>query len=127
MAAGQRAEGEAAEQEAPHQRVLAGWIQRKHRAPLFVDGAGVGHVEVGVVAQHQHLTLPARQPKQRGHQVTAFAGGRWSRQPAPTQSGFTGAADDLTLIPGTTSVWGTGLLTATGNGPTEADIVKHGP
>src|SRR5215469_9629424 len=61
-----------------------------------------------------------------GH-IIHYADGRWSRQPAPTESGFTGAADDLTLIPGTTSVWGTGLLTATGNGTTEADIVKHGP
>jgi hypothetical protein len=61
-----------------------------------------------------------------GH-IAHYADGRWSWQPAPTESGFTGAADDLTLIPGTTSVWGTGMLTATGNGPTEADIVKHGP
>ncbi len=60
-------------------------------------------------------------------QIVHYAGGRWSRHPAPTQPGFTGEAGDLALIPGTTSVWGTGVLTSTSNGTTEADIVKHGP
>ena len=59
--------------------------------------------------------------------IIHYAGGRWSRQPAPTESGFTGEAGDLILIPGTTSVWGTGTLTAASSGTTEADIIKHGP
>jgi hypothetical protein len=53
--------------------------------------------------------------------------GRWTRQPAPAEPGTTGEAGDLTLIPGTTSVWGTGVLTATSSGTTQADIIKYGP
>jgi hypothetical protein len=30
-------------------------------------------------------------------------------------------------VHGTTSVWGTGLLTATGTGSAQADIIKYGP
>ena len=59
--------------------------------------------------------------------IVHYAGGRWSRQLAPTEPGFSGEAGGLVLIPGTASVWGSGVLTAAGNGPTEADIIKHGP
>jgi hypothetical protein len=59
--------------------------------------------------------------------IVHYTSGRWSRQLAPAEAGFTGEAGDLALIPGTASVWGTGVLTATGNGTTEADIIKHGP
>src|SRR5215469_426454 len=59
--------------------------------------------------------------------IVHYASGHWSRQLAPTEPGFSGLAGGLVLIPGTASVWGSGELTATGNGPTEADIIKHGP
>jgi hypothetical protein len=59
--------------------------------------------------------------------IVHYAGGHWSRQLAPTESGFAGQAGGLALIPGTTSVWGTGVLTANGTRTTEADIVKYGP
>lgn len=60
-------------------------------------------------------------------EIVHYANGQWTRHLAPTEPGFTGEAGDLALIPGTTSVWGTGVLTATSSGTTEADIIKHGP
>jgi hypothetical protein len=76
---------------------------------------------------HGGFWLVANLLSQPVGEIVHYAGGRWSRQPAPTEPGFTGVAGDLTLIPGTTSVWGTGLLTPAGSGTTAADIIKHGP
>ena len=59
--------------------------------------------------------------------IVHYTSGQWTRQPAPTVPGSTGEAGDLTLIPGTASVWGTGALTATGSETTQADIIKYGP
>jgi hypothetical protein len=59
--------------------------------------------------------------------IVHYSGGTWSRQLAPAEPGSTGEAGNLTLIPGTASVWGTGQLTATSGGATEATIIKHGP
>jgi len=59
--------------------------------------------------------------------IVHYTGGRWRRQPAPAVPGSAGEAGGLSRIPGTTSVWGTGLLTATGDGTTQADIIKYGP
>jgi hypothetical protein len=59
--------------------------------------------------------------------IVHYAGGTWSRRLAPTESGYTNQVGNLALIPGTTSVWGAGSLTATSTGATAADIIKHGP
>ena len=88
---------------------------KHHYSPgLTSDGRG------GFWLVSDTLSRPA------GH-IIHYAGGRWSRQPAPTESGFTAEAGDLTLIPGTTSVWGTGALMAISTGTAKADIIKHGP
>ncbi len=76
---------------------------------------------------HGGLWLTSNSASQPVNDIVHYTGGHWVRQLAPTVPGSTGEAGGLTLIPGTTSVWGTGLLTATGTGATQADIIKYGP
>jgi hypothetical protein len=59
--------------------------------------------------------------------IVHYADSHWHRQLAPTEPGFTNEVGGFVLIPGTTSVWGTGILTSTTGPATEADIVKYGP
>jgi hypothetical protein len=59
--------------------------------------------------------------------IVHYASARWHRQLAPTEPGFTNEVDGFVLIPGTTSVWGTGIRTSTSGPATETDIVKDGP
>lgn len=62
-----------------------------------------------------------------GDHIVHYKSGTWSRQPAPTQTGYYGQAGAYARIPGTTSVWGLGALVPTGSGITESDILKYGP
>lgn len=94
--------------------VVARDLKHPYSPGLTSDGHG------GFWLTSNTLSQPA------GH-IIHYASGHWSRQLAPTEPGFTSVAGDLTLIPGTTSVWGTGALDPTGAGGTEADIIKHGP
>ena len=55
-----------------------------------------------------------------------FAGGLLTRTAVPSQAGFVASAGDLSLIPGTISLWALGSLTPTGPGSTESDILKFG-
>jgi len=55
-----------------------------------------------------------------------FAGGLLTRTAVPSQAGFVASAGDLSLIPGTVSLWALGSLTPTGPGSTESDILKFG-
>jgi hypothetical protein len=55
-----------------------------------------------------------------------YAGGTFTSQPAPSQSGYYGQAGGLAQVPGGTSVWGIGSLVPVGNGITEGDIVQYG-
>jgi hypothetical protein len=56
-----------------------------------------------------------------------YIGGKWTKVIAPTESGYTDAVGSLTLVPGTTSVWGIGSLQPTGTGIGESAILKYGP
>lgn len=62
-----------------------------------------------------------------GDHIVHYKSGTWSRQPAPTETGYYGQAGAYARIPGTTSVWGLGALVPTGTGITESDILKFGP
>ena len=59
--------------------------------------------------------------------IVDYAHSHWYRQLAPTEPGFTNGLSGLVLVPGTTSVWGMGILTSTTGPATEADTVQYGP
>jgi hypothetical protein len=52
--------------------------------------------------------------------------GRWSQQPVPHKTGMVSAALALAWIPGTRSVWGSGVEIPPTGGP-EGIVLKYGP
>lgn len=55
-----------------------------------------------------------------------YAGGTFTPQAVPTESGYDGVAGELAQVPGGTSVWGIGSLQPTGNGINEGVIFRYG-
>ncbi len=55
-----------------------------------------------------------------------YGGGAWTQQPVPAKTGTRALALALTWIPGTRSLWATGLLSGSG-GALTGDILKYGP
>ena len=55
-----------------------------------------------------------------------YAGGTFTPQAVPTESGYDGVAGALARVPGGTSVWGIGSLEPTGNGIGEGVIFRYG-
>jgi hypothetical protein len=55
-----------------------------------------------------------------------YAGGTFTPQAVPTESGYDGVAGELARVPGDTSVWGIGSLDPTGNGIDEGVIFRYG-
>jgi hypothetical protein len=55
-----------------------------------------------------------------------YAGGKFTRQAAPTESGYDGVAGQLAQVPGSTSVWGIGSLDPASNGIDEGVIFRYG-
>ena len=55
-----------------------------------------------------------------------YAGGTFTPQAVPTESGYDGVAGELAHVPGGTSVWGIGSLQPTGNGISEGVIFRYG-
>jgi hypothetical protein len=55
-----------------------------------------------------------------------YAGGTFTPQAVPTESGYDGVAGALARVPGGTSVWGIGSLEPTGNGIDEGVIFRYG-
>ena len=62
---------------------------------------------------------------QAGHLVH-YAGGRFTSQAVPTESGYDATAGEVAQVPGATSVWGIGSLDPTGNGIDEGVIFRYG-
>jgi hypothetical protein len=58
--------------------------------------------------------------------IVHYSDGKWSKQKAPTEPGYTDSPGSLVLVPGTTSVWGLGSLQPTGNGVDEGAILEYG-
>jgi hypothetical protein len=76
---------------------------------------------------HGGFWLTSTSQNQQVTHIVHDASAHWRRQLPPTEPGFINAVGGFVLIPGTTSVWGTGILTSTSGPATEADIVKYGP
>ena len=54
-----------------------------------------------------------------------YAGGTFTPQAVPAQSGYNGVVGEIAQVPGSTSVWGIGSLNATGNGINEGAIFRY--
>jgi hypothetical protein len=55
-----------------------------------------------------------------------YAGGTFTPQAVPTESGYDGVAGELAHVPGGTSVWGIGSLQPAGNAINEGVIFRYG-
>ena len=55
-----------------------------------------------------------------------YAGGTFTPQAVPTESGYDGEVSQLAQVPGRTSVWGIGSLVPTGSGIDEGVIFRYG-
>ena len=99
------------------------WTVAKARAPgenngaLSYDGHGGFWLTVG---QGDGGTAPAH--------LLHYRNGRWTRQLAPTEHGYTDyGVTVLTYIPGTRSLWGVADVLNFKAGPTDNAILKYGP
>ncbi len=77
---------------------------------------------------HGGFWLTATDPAHAGanaSDIIDFRHGRFTAQPAPAQPGYAGSASGIAGVPGTSSLWATGMLIPLKRGGFKTDILRY--
>lgn len=103
---------------------LLHWTGRWHVIKLPFPKSGLGSIAQDGTGGLWMQATTGSYPKTVFY-LYHYSHGRWTRQVAPAKPGLTNFVGELTWIPGTRSLWATGLLFAAAG--EFGDILKYGP